>query len=741
MLNRPVSLIRSQCDRPHSVSESIDQRPNLRLVVLFLAFAVATGAVALRLAHVQTTLGDSFAAEFERTLERHEPIASRDGRILAADGQVLAEDIEEFALRVHYRWIEEPPDPVWLRHQALAQLDRTARRDISRIAAAEAAIVQRRADVWQRLAQLPGINSGDLTRRRRDVQQKVERIYQGVLQRRAEREVVRMPGAVPSRGWQNRAWQTIVSTLTTPPRREVLEPLVIEEQLDYHRLLEKLPPETAVEIEAHPERYPGARIEVCTRRVYPQGETAAHLIGFRAPLDDLAIKERRAQGSDRDPLDYQPGDRLGRTGLERFYERHLHGLRGERRVVWNRRGEVLQSELVREPRYGRDLVLSLQLPVQQAAEQLLDEALAASRIDDATGKPLPVPPGGAIVALDVRTGAVVAAASAPRFDAALPAEPDERWGAAVADPRKPLFHRAAEMALPPGSTFKIVSAVALLESGRIDPERNFYCQGFLDTPERHRCLTFRSFGVGHGELNLVGALARSCNVYFFSGARKIGAEPLVDWATRFGFGQPTGIDLPMESAGTLPRSTGTTARGPGFRSGDALQMAIGQGELTATPLQVARAMAAVANGGRLVTPRLVDSLGAMAAGDSARESPSVLDGSAVIRDLSPGALQHVRLGLQQVVAHPQGTGYKTVRLPGVSIAGKTGTAESGGGRPDHAWFAGYAPAERPKIAFVVVLEQAGSGGHAAGPLARDFVQGLVALGVLKDDRTAPPLAN
>lgn len=748
MFNRPLSPF--HVGEPASDWE-IDGHPRLRLCVLFVLFLVALLTISVRFIHVQTGLGEQYAAEFTKTTERFEPIPTRDGRILSDDGQVLAEDVELFGLKVHYRWLEEPADGDWLRQQALARLDRPSRRSPRRVAAEEAALLSARQELWRRLERLSGLDREEFRRRRKEIQHRVEKIYALVERRRAgnappETEPApEEPGTSGAAAWWRTAGRTLVSALTTPPRREAQEPLVIREQLDYHLLMDGIPLETAVEIEAHPERFPGTRIEMRTRRVYPQGETAAHLIGNRALVDEEALRARHERLPHADPLDYQPGDRAGRTGLERYYERQLRGLRGERKVVFNRRGELIHSEVVREPRYGRDLELSLHLPLQQAAEALLDEQLRSQSVDETTGKPLPTPPGGAIVALDIRTGAVLAAASAPRFDLEKFASGDSQlWQQLLADPRKPMFHRAAEMALPPGSVFKVVSAVAFLESGQLDPEREFFCQGYLDQPDRFRCFTFRNFGVGHGEVNLAGALARSCNVYFFSAARRIGAPPLHEWAARFGFGQPTGIDLPGESAGNLPRlagdfrAGGRTARRKQPGNSDALQLAIGQARLTATPLQVARLMAAIANGGRLVTPRLANSLASDEGTDAAASGSSEV---APIPELSSRSLEWVRLGLQQVVAHPQGTGYKTVRLRKVAIAGKTGTAESGGGRPDHAWFAGYVPADRPRIAFVVVLEHAGPGGHAAGPVAREFVQALEALGLLDGVRPIPPSAN
>jgi penicillin-binding protein 2 len=752
MRNRADNPYRSRA-RPARVASDwgLDRRPEHRLAILLGAIVMALVTVASRLVYVQGCLTERFAAEFDRTTEQLEEIPSHDGRILAADGEVLAEDREIFGVKVHYRWLEEPPDPTWLRGQALMRLDRPARRDPQRVAREIERVRERRTQLWHRLAGATGLDPRTLAGRRREIQRRVEHVYELVERRRAAR-IAEASAEASTDANAATAWdairQTVVGTLTTPPVREAVEPLVIREQLDYHVVVSDVPLETAVEVEAHPELYPGTRIAVTTRRVYPQGDCAPHLVGYRTPIDQAVLEERARRFPHGDPLDYRPSDRVGKTGLERYYERHLRGLRGVRKLVLDRRGEVLRSETLREPRFGHDLVLSLNLPLQRAAEELLDDVLSTEHADETNGKPLPIPPGGAIVALDARTGSVLAAASAPRFDLRLLVDPDrEAWERLLADPRKPLFHRAAEMALPPGSVFKVVSAVAFLESGRIDPGREFHCQGYLDDPDHYRCLIYRQFGAAHGAINLVDALARSCNVYFFSAARRIGATPISQWAARFGFGQPTGLDLPGERAGNLPLvaqpaepATGTSRR-PQI-SGDVLQLAIGQARLTATPLQVARLVAAVANGGKLVTPRLVDSSGPVLL-PAAESGGDTLESSAAppIPGLSPRTLEWVRLGMAHVVSDRHGTGFKTVRLHEIAIAGKTGTAESGGGRPDHAWFAGYVPAERPRIAFVVVLENAGAGGHAAGPVARKFVQAMLAAGLVDRRALSAPSAN
>jgi penicillin-binding protein 2 len=234
-------------------------------------------------------------------------------------------------------------------------------------------------------------------------------------------------------------------------------------------------------------------------------------------------------------------------------------------------------------------------------------------------------------------------------------------------------------------------------------------------------MIYRHFGVGHGPIALREALAQSCNVYFQHHAAALGLEPLTHWAARLGFGSRTGCDWCADVKGNLPSQAEQ-------RETEAL--AIGQGRLTATPVQMARLMAAVANGGRLVTPHVLADVGLPGESGDAGTSLNPLPDypTCLIAGFSPEKLAPLRAGLEAVVADPDGTGYNTIRVASVPIAGETGTAETGGGLPDHAWFAGYAPADHPRIAVVVALEHGGSGAEAAGPIARQVVEHLAERG-------------
>jgi len=290
------------------------------------------------------------------------------------------------------------------------------------------------------------------------------------------------------------------------------------------------------------------------------------------------------------------------------------------------------------------------------------------------------------------------------------------------------------MALPPGSTFKIVTAIAGLQSGVLSPASRFECQGFLSNPDEHRCLIFRLHGTGHGSVNLRSAMAQSCNVYFFDAARRMGIAELARWTDLLQFGSPTGIDLPFEKSGTVPSVSADSAASASEAvrrryERDALGLAIGQSRLTVTPVQMARLLAFVANGGWLVTPHVISDDGTARQAGEIEDSPYLQT-----RHRIPGVTQEtlaaVREGLIAAVEEPIGTGFKTVRLPGIRIAGKTGTAETTPGKPDHAWFTGFVPADKPRYVFVVVLEHGGSGSRAAGPIARELVRSLLERGML-----------
>ncbi len=756
MLNRPITHLKSseRSPRTSDAAWNVDQNPTIRLTLLFAIFAAFFSTVAGRLVYLQTARAEAFQLEENQHRVLFEAIPTRNGRILASDGRVLAYDVEQFQILAHYRWLEDPPNPNWLRKAALSRLGTHERYDADLVAHAKQQVLSSRNELWRSLAELTDTPESVLAKNRHAIQTRIERMVASVEKNRVQRRRLQEESAHQNLDenapWWKRTWELLATTVTTSPDRGSVDPLILPEQSRYYELIDSVPLEIAARIKQHPEQFPGLQIKLTTHRFYPEQTLASHVVGSRTVLREDEGHPHDGMHSGEE-VSQAPGiSTVGRSGVERSYDYELAGVVGKQRLVVNSQGEIIQTEVLRAPRSGKDLNLTLSIDLQQTAERILDEAISKVPSNPNHG----VAPGGAIVALDVHSGAVVAAATAPRFDVNMMVNSDSQaWQELNNDPRRPFFPRATHMTLPPGSIFKTLTSVALLESGKIQTDQTVHCRGYLDHPHSHRCYIFRHYGIGHHDVGLHDAICQSCNVYFFSMAREIGPEGIVDWAQRFGFDQPTGIDLPGEQGGHLPRPTGNeSAHGSsdsGHRHrepwypGDTLGLAIGQSRLTVTPMQIARMMAAVANDGWLVTPHVVREVISPESSNPFERSFRFTDRSTGSSDLttnqftprripglSTGTLREVRRGLEMVVGHSKGTGHRYVHRKDIPIAGKTGTAEVGGGKPDHAWFAGYVPANDPKYAFVVVLEHAGSGGRMAGPVAKELIQGMVECNLL-----------
>jgi penicillin-binding protein 2 len=793
MQNRPVNLFHEAEPQPGlRESYALDRNPWLRLAVVFVGLSLPLLVVAGKLVHLQSAHGDLYVEGFGDTVsETFRTIETSDGRIVMG-GTVLAQDVASYRLKMHYRWLEEPADGVWLRRKARERLPKSQRRDRDLLEAAEQAVLADRLRMWQRLAEQLRLTDEEFAERRDRVQQRVERIVALVVRNRERRdaesaaELQRERDAQEQqRDWLESGWQTVREELTTPPKRRRREPVEITEEFDYHVLVDDLSFDQVATIVSRSDLFPGVDYEMVTRRDYPQGPLAAHIVGSRQPVDadeiaamnsandaslaslDLSSDELAAESNGGSAVttldDLRPGDRIGRSGIEQSYSDQLRGRRGLVRIVKDSDGEIIRREVLRKPLKGADVELSVIRPLQQFAESLLDDALgskpllhsrarswqredpvteadrgeadgesaAADETREEGDAPQGRPRGGCIVALNVYTGEILCAAAAPRFDLRLLTDYDEElWKAVQTDPRSPMFPRVTQMAIPPGSVFKTLTTIAGLEDRVISADEPIYCRGYFETPKRHRCYVFRHRGYGHGDMTLTRAISRSCNVYFYNVGKRLGPDRLAFWSRRMGFGRRTGIDLPGESAGNVPEpgtrqaiqlaayqaEIDSTQQGV-WHSGETLNFAIGQSTLAVTPLQIVRLISAVANGGELVTPHVVRRV-------LQSSQPEFAPASNQIRDrvpLRPETLAHLREGMEQVVTG--GTG-RRVFLKDVAIAGKTGTAETGQSS-DHAWFTGYAPADSPQVAFVVVLEHGGSGGAEAGPLAKQLVEEML----------------
>jgi penicillin-binding protein 2 len=442
-------------------------------------------------------------------------------------------------------------------------------------------------------------------------------------------------------------------------------------------------------IEEHLPVLRGISYEIESKRVYPTAVHASHLFGYRREISDAQL----AQLSEY----YRQGDLVGIAGLEARYEPLLRGEKGYEFVSVNARGQIIGSfeDGKRDvtPREGSDLLLSIDIGLQAFAESLMTHSNY----------------GGAIVAMDPANGGILALVSKPDFDPSVLSgvTPAELWSQLQNDPAKPLFNRASLTRYPPGSTFKMVLAAAALQEGVIDENYRIRCTGGFRFGDR----VFKDLHV-HGSVNMVEAIQRSCNVFFYQLILKVGFDKWTEYGHRFGFGQATGTDTGEETAGLLPSPAYYDTRyGKGrWTQGFLISLAIGQGEVGVSPLQMARYAAALANGGTLVQPHAVQ----FVRNKSTNKIEEVPHTSSAV-GLSPHVMALIREGMQRVVHAPGGTG-GLARIPGVISGGKTGTAENPHGE-DHAWYVGFAPFESPKIAVAVMLENSGFGGAKAAPVA------------------------
>ena len=494
---------------------------------------------------------------------------------------MLAQDRAATAVALQFRYLQDPPDPAWLRRQARARLSARDRRDPEQVALMQAKIRRELSIMHRRLAERCGVPYADWQARAARIDRRVTELANLVNERRLARHAAQQPPVAEATGFAS-----LVSGLFSPPEPLPPAAVVIAEQTAFHRLASDVPANLAAEIKARPKDFPGVQIVEHTTRDYPTGGLAAHVVGHVGRRSGIESRVR----PDNSPQEVD--DVVGLLGIERMLDAQLGGVPGENRQSIDHRGKVLGATVQREPAPGRDAVLSIDAELERAAEVWLDQATHRPTQGQAPEH------GGAIVVLDVHSGEVLTAASALRFDPNLLVSGDPQVEAVLADPGRPLFDRTTKMAIPPGSVFKPLVALALVSEGAIDPLAALHCQGYLDDPEQLRCQIFRPQGLGHGNVTLSDALAQSCNVYFFEQVAALGGPRLVEWATRFGFGQETTVELPDESAGQLPNAADLRVER------QVQSLAIGQATLTATPLQVARLYAAIANGGRLVTPRI-----------------------------------------------------------------------------------------------------------------------------------------
>lgn len=498
------------------------------------------------------------------------------------------------------------------------------------------------------------------------------------------------------------------------PAEEILEKIRQGPSAGPVRIKRNLTPEEMVCLEEHHRYLPGVIIENTPVRDYVYNTSLAHILGYIGEVSIEELRRLSTQG-------IRAGDLIGKTGLERYYDFILRGQDGTHSIeVNNRRIEVDTLDII-PPEQGDDLYLTIDLQLQDLLETLLEEQVKDLQLKAMEDPESRGGPSGAVAAvLEVDTGRVLAISSYPNFDLNhFSGSIDREVLHELQNNRyQPFLDRTIQINPPPGSVFKIVSGLAGLEFLEIDPaEKLFYCPGFFELGgTRWRCWNTG----GHADMSFDEAVAHSCNVSFYQMGRMLHQEEregIQYIARELGFGSLTGIDLPGEKPGLVPDDEWKRYyRGEPWMPGDTINLSIGQGSLLVTPLQVVNMVAAIANGGSLMQPYIVEKAVAQSGEITLKNEPTILNDV----NICPSSIESIQKALYDVTLY--GTGARLLGDFPVQVAGKTGTAQTASAHdsPNHGWFAGYAPADDPEIAFVVFIEHGNDSRHAI-PVAKGIL--------------------
>jgi len=783
-----------------------------RLKIFLLILCSVTLILMARALQIQV-LGRAYWSDRAReTMKRTELLETTRGALLDYKGREIAVEVACIDACVDYRAIPYEPDEQWLRDQALLRLrahpdgayKASAKPQRALLLADEIARVK--TDIQIMYAQLARCAAGPdatdddiraaenrIDETRRLTERRVGMRQRYVWYKRYEAAKKRFEQRDPPPAWKR--W--LIDESAQVPNLDSFNETVAE-QTHAHIILRAIDGETHNFLAKNLEKFPGLQLRPSTHRIYPYNEAGCHLIGHQAGATREDIENDKYAGID-ELRQYYPNDLVGRTGLEALAEATLRGKRGKiDRIV----GDVEES-IRSDPEPGIAVRTTIDIELQRELQLLFKSA----RVQSPDGTIAVTEMHGAAVVIDVKSGEVRALASYPAFDLN---SLDENYSRLASDELdRPLFNRATMNQLEPGSTMKLVVGLSAITGGYIDVKQGIECTGYLVLPMKGQPHKFREgrcwvaskfekqidsvahhpipsaaphvgrFGNPDGTLVLSDALERSCNIYFETLGDRMGIDGLSEWMERFGLGRPTGLGI-AEASGRLPRGY----KGPNYlRRMTSWFSAIGQGEVAATPIQMANVAATIARDGVWLRPRLLaDESGR----DSSRETRSGED--RVDLKLSPDALAEAKEGMIRVVDSRAGTGrvlnhiehggqFSEERVMNVTLAGKTGTAQaakysiplrddqgdvvrdekgrikrtflelwtpdkptstpwyrgtgSDGKGLDHAWFIGFAPAHDPQIAFCVLVEYGGSGGTAAGPIARDVLEACIEHGYLR----------
>lgn len=624
-------------------------------LIIFIVFFIG---IVVRLFQLQIIESNKYKGISQNRRIVTYPLEATRGTIFDRNGKTLAVDQHTFDITVRYKNL------LYCYVRDNNAVSRIAGMKAHKNAKKTCGECHENQDVWvEKLSQLLGIPQNELLSHAKQAVEKVERLKQNVEQK------------------SERATR-------------------IKEEAGYYPIASDVAWEKVIQIEINQNSYPGIRVTPRPKRIYPQQELAPHILGYMSKLNEKEWKiysdkwnnfilSSPITGTDTTSLlydGYAENDYIGRSGVELEYENELHGERGKQfEEITYKNTQVEKVILERPPVSGNDLYLTIDTQIQAYAEKSLGKN------------------PGSIIVMDPWTGEILAMASYPCFN---PNDVNKDFKKLINHPSKPFLNRAIQGALPPGSIFKVITATAALSTNRINTQTNYECHGYTN----YQNIIFRCWSeYGHGLVAIQDAIPYSCNVFFLETAKILGGDSLYTWAKNFGIGEKTGIDLPHERSGNMPKMMNTAT---------VMNVAVGQGALLTTPLQLCQVYAAVANGGTLVQPHLL-----LKFTNSQGETVRIFTPEKKQKlPIQPATLNTLRMALQDVVN--RGTA-KNTGLEVYRVAGKTGTAETGRQKDNHAWFVGYVPYDSPQYCFVILVEHTpGHGAEIAGPIAKELMSYL-----------------
>ena len=486
-------------------------------------------------------------------------------------------------------------------------------------------------------------------------------------------------------------------------------------------IAEDVSEEIVAQISERNSEFPGISISADAIRTYLAGSLAAHVIGYTGKINEDEYNANKDR--------YDSDDIIGRTGIEYVFEDYLKGTDGEKQVDISIDGTITGEYVTQEAQAGSDVVLTIDSNLQQTAETALENCI--NKIRSGGFSETYNAEGGAVVLMDVNTGDVLATASNPTY------EPEwfvggistEHWNYLNTNEAHPQLNKAIQAAYEPGSIFKMVTAIAGLETGAITTKETINDTGVYRrySDYQPKCWYYTSYNKGHGYLNVTQALQHSCNYFFYEAGNRMGIDNITKYALHFGLGKKTGIELPSETAGTVASREGKETWNPG----ETLMSAIGQGDNNYTPMQIAKYISTIANGGTLVEPTIIKSIVKSDGTEVSKEEIEAFSNEKLgIEETDDGiqisaeSINVAKEGMRMATSEAGGTAYSIFRNFPVEVAGKTGSAEAGTDENNNdivdAWFVCFAPYENPEVAVVVLIENGGHGNYAA-EVARDIL--------------------